>query len=111
MTPLVRWYTGQVPWNNSETNLAFKYGFLIYSEFVRKVMERVITSLPTAEIMISGTWLILLSGQNVREELGGTDVMMKLKFETMSSRTYSGRNLKASAASDGSGRLRTVRSL
>jgi hypothetical protein len=42
-------------------------------------------------------------GSNVN--WGETDVMIKLKFDTISSRAYSGRNLNASGTSNGSGRL------
>jgi hypothetical protein len=37
--------------------------------------------------------------------LGRTYVMMKLKFDIISSRAYSGKNLNASGASEGSGSL------
>jgi hypothetical protein len=49
---------GHVPWKSSDTNLAFKYGFLMYSELVRNVMQSAMISSPTAEIMTSGTNLL-----------------------------------------------------
>ena len=77
----------------------------MYSELRRKVMASVIISLPTAEIIISGTWLTLLLGDERQEGDECTDAKIKLKFEIMSSKTYSGRHLKASGASELNGRL------
>jgi hypothetical protein len=47
----------------------------------------------------------LLVRMNSKVGLRRTNVKMKLKFDTISSRTYSGKNLKASGAFDGSGSL------
>ena len=87
--------------------MAFKYGFLMYSELVRKVMDKAIISSPTAEIITSGK--NLQSNQTLLQHKPGTRAVsyrkMKLKLLTMSSKTYSGRNLKASGCSVGRGNL------
>jgi hypothetical protein len=70
----------------------------MYSEFVRKVIQSAISSSPTAEIITSGTCLALDQHMLDVQSMGvlhRSYLKVKSKFETISSRAYSGKLLKA----------------
>src|SRR2546423_13219501 len=77
----------QVPRNKIVTKLALRYGFLMYSEFRRNVMQSMISS---------SDW--------VDETICGKLDMIKLKFPAMSSKKYSGKHFTCSGSCSGNGK-------
>ena len=72
-------------------------------------MQSAISSSPTAEIMTSGTFLAECKYVfKYYSRISWSYLKMNWKFETMSSRTYSGRFLKASGCFSGSGSLTQI---
>lgn len=71
-------------------------------------MQSAISSSPTAEIMTSGMYLIQVNGEINNFKPTNSHLKTKLKFPTISSRTYSGKYLKASGCSSGKGNLEII---